>query len=451
LSTPSPAMTAMGLSFLCVAALLHVSAADDMQTLMKDLQAIVEERASKYNCSFSIAVKSPTLGDTVKVASHDITTESRFAWGSITKMWTGASIMQLVAAGKLKLDEPFAPYVDAQFAAMKKINFPGMTFTKASDLWGPKVNEVTIRNLLHMQSGVPDFDTATPSRTGKPSDSFRATVYANPSKDFLEPMLMSVPWVATHNLTSTPGSGFHYSSTNFGLLGLILAHHAGIADYRTFNQTSFLPDELAASAAGIKWARTGSPRDNGVVDGFDRTDYNGQDPNKTGGVNVIDVHGVFSGWSASDFTGAPSVVAELGHALWGNGSTIVPKKYRDMMVPSASNNHGKEEFYGFASQNVGLMGITGGEGDFATAYGHLGATYGYDSIFGYNPRLDLGVSIASSIETMDQTQPADAYCGVFNRVKNFMLKEPVEICTYQTSGYYGGQCVCKPPKTALIV
>merc|ERR1740117_1534643 len=244
--------------------------------------------------------------------------------------------MQLVAADKLKLEEPFAPYVDAQLAAMRKMGFPGMNFSKLSDLWGQDVNKVTIHDLLHMQSGIPDFDTAKPSRTGGPDlDPFRATAYANPSSDFLEPTLMSVPWVATHNLTSTPGTGFHYSSTNFGLLGLILAHHAGVADYRTFNQSSFLPNELAATAADIKWARTGSPRENGVVDGFDRTDYNGQDPKKTGGVNVIDVHGVFSGWSASDFTGAPSVVAELGYALWGNGSTIVPRKYRDMMVPSA--------------------------------------------------------------------------------------------------------------------
>lgn len=77
------------------------------------------------------------------------------------------------------------------------------------------------------------------------------------------------------------------------------------------------------------------------------------------------------------------------------------------------------------------------------AYGHLGATYGYDSIFGYNPTLDTGISIASNIETPDQLQPSDAFCGVYNRVKNFMLKETVETCKYETSGFYGGKCTCK--------
>jgi len=439
-------MISMRASLLFLLTFLHVAAiADDLETLRKDVQAIVEDRAKKYNCSFSVAATGTGLADTLKVASHDITTESKFAWGSITKMWTGSSIMQLVAAGKLKLEEPFAPYVDAQFAAMRKISFPGMNFSKVRDLWGPDAENVTIHNLLHMQSGIPDFDTANPSRTGKDLDTFRATVYKNPSKDFLEPTLMSVPWVATGKLVAKPGTGFHYSSTNFGLLGLILANHAGIADYRLFNQSSFLPSALASVAKNIKWARTGSPRDNGVVDGFDHTDYNGQDPKV--GVNVGAVHGVFSGWSASDFTGPPSTVAELGYALWGKSSTLVPERFRDMMIPTPLN----KTFYGLASQNVGEMGIAGGEGDYSIAYGHLGATYGYDSIYGYNPKLDVGIAVASSIETNDQTQPADAYCGVYNRVKNYLLKEPVQTCTYTTSGYYGGKCVCRLAETIIVV
>lgn len=414
----------------------NIVGSESLRDLEADLQAIVDAKSKEYNCSFSVSIKSPLIGDVISLSSKDISTSSKFAWGSITKMWTGASIMQLVAEGKLKLDEPFAPYVDAQFAVMRKVGYPHMNFSKASDLWGIKVEQVTIRDLIHMQSGVPDFDTANPSRSGKDLDPFRATVYKNPTHDFLEPELLSVPWVATRNLTSTPGEGFHYSSTNFGLLGLILAHHAGIADYRDFNQSSFLPSVLLSKVSRhIAWAQRGSPRDNDVVEGFDRTDYNGQDA-KTGGVSVVDVHGVFSGWSASDFVGTPSAVAEMGYALWGNSSTLVAKAFRDMMVPS-------NEFYGFASQNVGLMGITGGEGDFKTAYGHLGATYGYDSIFGYNPRLDLGIAVATNIETMTQTQPSDAFCNVFNRVKNFLMKEPVETCTYKVFGYYGGKCDCR--------
>ena len=41
-----------------------------------------------------------------------------------------------------------------------------------ADLWGPETADITVKDLLAMRSGVPDYDTASPS--GKePTDSFR--------------------------------------------------------------------------------------------------------------------------------------------------------------------------------------------------------------------------------------------------------------------------------------
>ena len=42
--------------------------------------------------------------------------------------------------------------------------------------------------------------------------------------------------------------------------------------------------------------------------------------------------GVFSGWSASDFVGPAKAVAELGYALWGKSSILVPAPFRNLMV-----------------------------------------------------------------------------------------------------------------------
>lgn len=408
--------------------------------LHADLQQIVEESARKYNCTFSVGVKIPALGAALSFSSAGAQPSTKFAWGSVTKMWTGASIMQLVARGALKLNETAAPHIDAQLAAMKAGPFPKMNFTKLADLYGPEVADVTIHDLLAMQSGIPDFDTANPDPSKGNPDPFRATVYANPKHDYTVPTLMSEPWVALHQLTSVPGSGFHYSTTNFELLGLILAKFASVADYRKFNQSVFLPDSYANVAKDIAWAVEGSPKDMGVIAGYDRTSYNGQDPNKTGGISVADVHGVFGGWSGADFVAPPRAVAELGYALWGNTSALVPKEFRDLMIPVKS-------FYGLASQNVGFMGIAGGD----AAYGHLGATYGYDSIFAYNPDNDVAIAVASDIETSLQTQPSDAFCRVYNRVKNYMKGEPVQSCEWKTTGYYGGKCVCKSPLSSLLI
>jgi D-alanyl-D-alanine carboxypeptidase len=436
----------MLLAVLCCSLATANPLDDSLTALKKDVQAIVDTSSAKYNCSFSVAVKNPGLGLLSFSSGKDVNVDSRFAWGSITKMWTGASIMQLVASGDLELEQKIAPIVDDQLKAMKAAGFPGMTnWSTLEDLYGPEVGNVTLHNLLHMQSGIPDFDTANPSRTGPDLDPFRATVYANPKQSWAETTLMSEPWVAKGKLESVPGTGFHYSTTNFGILGLILAKHSGQSDYRQFNQSSFLPASLLALVSKkIDWGVVGSPQDHGVIEGFDRTDYNGQDPKKNpAGISVGDVGGVFAGWSGADFVGTPSAVAEMGFALWGSTSELVPKAFRDLMVPDLNSTSFLKSFYGLASQNVGLMGITGGEGPLSVAYGHLGATYGYDSIFGYNPTLDAGIAIATNIETPQQTQPADAFCGVFNRVKNFLLNQTVESCTYSTSGFYGGKCTCK--------
>ena len=74
---------------------------DDLATLQKDLQQIVAARAAHWNCTFSVAAFGPSaLGDApIALASAGAEVTDKFAWGSITKVWTGASIMQLVAQG----------------------------------------------------------------------------------------------------------------------------------------------------------------------------------------------------------------------------------------------------------------------------------------------------------------------------------------------------------------
>merc|ERR1712048_938555 len=125
--------------------------------------------------------------------------------------------------------------------------------------------------------------------------------------------------------------------------------------------------------------------------------------------------------------------------MGGKKGSLLPKRFRNMMIPRPLWG----SFYGLASQNVGLLGITGCKGKLQIAYGHLGATYGYDSVYAYNPKLDLSIAIATNIETQSQAQPSDAFCHVFNRVKNFLQNKPVQTCVYQSSGYYGGRCKCK--------
>lgn len=125
------------------------------------------------------------------------------------------------------------------------------------------------------RSKIPDFDTATPAKGGGMSkDPLRSELYNDPTHFYSPIELMSVPWVAGHagdcKFSSILGK-FCYSSTNFMLLGMVLAQATGVDSWAELNQMAFLPKSLQKK---IIFANSGSPKDAGTVPGYDRTDYN---------------------------------------------------------------------------------------------------------------------------------------------------------------------------------
>ena len=85
-----------------------------------------------------------------------------------------------------------------------KTKNPSQNFSSVADLFGPETEQITIEDLLGMKSGVPDYDTASP--TGRqPTDVFRETAYANPGKDFIPAEMLNLPWCHTGKLLFTPG------------------------------------------------------------------------------------------------------------------------------------------------------------------------------------------------------------------------------------------------------
>ena len=109
-----------------------------------------------------------------------------------------------------------------------------------------------------------------------------------------------------------PGTDSDYSSTNFILLGLILAAQAGV-DWDQFDQFAFRPP--AAVRAGLlnhtSWARRGPPAQYTRVRGYDRTCYNGQNASSLPGIDISEVNGVFGGWTASDIVAPVQDIADL--------------------------------------------------------------------------------------------------------------------------------------------
>ena len=178
----------------------------------------------------------PAQGDSDRTSGRKVKTSDRFVWGSVTKLVTGSSILRLVDEGKIKLSDPVPPLIDPFVAASAKVN-PEQNFTSLAELWGPEVAKVTVKDLLSMHSGIPDYDTASPGAS--PTDSFRAQCYADPTHSYTPTQLISVPW-ARKPLLFPPGTCDRakyyncYSSSNFVLLGLLLANHYGASSWSAF-------------------------------------------------------------------------------------------------------------------------------------------------------------------------------------------------------------------------
>lgn len=107
---------------------------------------------------------------------------------SITKTFVAATILQLVAEGKVDLDAPIETYL------------PGRIHGQGID-----ANAITVRQLLRHQSGLPEyFDAATP-------------VPAEPATgDQLLDMALA------HPALFAPGTALKYTNTNYVVAGLLI-------------------------------------------------------------------------------------------------------------------------------------------------------------------------------------------------------------------------------------
>mmetsp|Transcript_49442 Transcript_49442/g.115611 ORF Transcript_49442/g.115611 Transcript_49442/m.115611 type:complete len:445 (+) Transcript_49442:70-1404(+) len=406
----------------------------DWNAIKAPLHEIVTNLSSKYNCSISLAIRG--ADGRVSVAGGSVgpkratSTSDKYAWGSITKSLTGASIMSLIGQGKLALDDKVAPLVDPLLARMQKKD-PAQNFSSIEELWGAEnMSSLTIRELLGMLSGIPDFDTAKPTREGLYEDSLRAFLYENPRKFYRPSELMSVPWVRDHYTPCNSTMHICYSSTNFMLLGMVLASVAGDASWKDLNQTAFLPPDLRPQ---VQFAMAGAPSDFSVVSGYDRTAYNmpaGHFNNK----DVGDVDGVFAGWTASNIIATPETIADMAWEIYGPEPSVAPKALVDQMLPATPRS-----MYGLATFNLAMT--TGHNDSLGVAYGHLGATYGYQSIMGYFPALGISLAVGTNIETDQQAQPSETVCLSYNTLVGAVLGEKFH-CISEAKSFYFQTCSC---------
>lgn len=128
------------------------------------------------------------------IATHEpITTDTVFDIGSVSKQFTATAALLLAGAGKLSLDDPLSKYLT---------DFPAWAST------------VTITELIHQTTGIPEYEALLNSRGFQAGD--RTTQ---------EQALQAV--AAVPQLSFPPGSRFAYSGSNYLLLGEVVQRVSG--------------------------------------------------------------------------------------------------------------------------------------------------------------------------------------------------------------------------------
>ena len=175
----------------------------------------------KDNTDFSGVVMMTKNGEPVYTAAsgvlkknsdEEITPNTLFCIGSVSKQFAAAAILTLQQDGKLSVDDPLTRY------------YPQYTIGK----------DITLRHLLDMRSGIPEFydvEYIDNAFTELPTGELRGVVTndntAEENRAILENWLMQQP------LVFEPDTDFEYSNSNYFLLARIVEKVSGksYADY----------------------------------------------------------------------------------------------------------------------------------------------------------------------------------------------------------------------------
>lgn len=268
-----------------------------------------------------------------------VRTESVFPIGSVTKTMTGLSIMQLIAQGRLSLDDRAGQYVDA---------LP------------PTIANIKVRNLLDHTSGiigytdVPDF----PLQSQRP---------------FTREEMLG--WFVNRPLQFEPGTRWSYTNSGLYLLGLIIERVSGLdyADY--LQQNIFTPFGMDKSSMA-DW-RTIIPH---RAHGYMRT---------AGGLKNGARYDPLVPFSAGAVLSTLDDMLKYRRGVFGDGPTS--PEVRRLLLQRDTLNDGTRLPYA-----LGCLAVTEFEG--RRKIGHPGDIFGFSSQYAYYPDDDLTIILLTNIQ-----------------------------------------------------
>jgi D-alanyl-D-alanine carboxypeptidase len=298
-----------------------------------------------------------------------MTPESLLPSGSTGKTFVAALMLQLVAEGKVGLEDPLSRW----FGAAPW--FPSL----------PNGSAVTVRMLLNHTSGIPDhviergFITdllAAPTRVWKP-------------EELLAYILDAKPY-------GPAGSAFHYTDTNYILLGMIIERVTGASYYSELERRVLKPLSLGGVVANDRMRVPGVAQ--GYSGGLERSilaygrDSTGKPP-APGSVAAADamlVNGANVVNPQFEWTGGGLATTAADLARWAKAlyeAKVFPQAQLDESLKRpATADTGR--YYG--------LGVGVAETPLGPRWGHGGFYPGYRTAMAYFPKQRVAVVVQTN-------------------------------------------------------
>lgn len=333
------------------------------------------------------------------------------ALGSVTKTLTATAVLQLVDMGLVDLDEPIDTYL------------PGVV---------PNGGAITVRQLLNMSAGL--FNNtedlglnealdADPFQVFSPPQSL-AIAFANPGNPYFPP--------------ATPGKGWHYSNTNYIVLGLLLEQRTGLPGSSIFQQFIFTPLAMQHSVMPeVGDATIPHPHPRGYLFGTNVDSLNAYLALLEGdkeGSKVRVPHGVppqdATDWDPSYAWTSGSAISTLTDmAIWvkalATGALLSPELHQQQLEPTPFEVvvdgvvRVVTTSYGLGITEV-LAGCESRKEVLPRFIGHNGAIPGFQSLVGYSPETEGTIVVLANSEIAPNTPllqalPADNLAKIIHQ------------------------------------
>jgi D-alanyl-D-alanine carboxypeptidase len=269
------------------------------------------------------------------------TADTPFVLGSITKTYVTAVIMQLVAEGRMTLDDPLANWLPDY----------------------PRAKRITLRMLLTHSSGVFNYFEHS---------SYTRLVYNDPGHVWSPDEILST---FRHAPDFPPGTDYHYSNTGFVLLGRVIELETGHSLWHEFQKRLFEPlgldntffqDDQHPVPAGVSAADAFRQGSNGLYQYGDDSGYM-----PTASVATV-------AWAAGAMCASAPDLATWINAVYSG--KIVRADLLAQMEDWIPSPYPRSD-YGLGTRTTVIDGFR--------AFGHTGSLLGYRAFAWYFPDLDL--------------------------------------------------------------